>query len=258
MAFRPKLIPTLFTVPAVITMLFLGFWQVDRLVWKEALIERLHERATGEATDLTPGAKDEEADEFRRVRLSGTFDHENEFLLVNRSLNGNPGMHILTPLTRSDGGGHVLINRGWVPFDKVEIAARAAAHAELRFRDEEGRELFVYGAATAVDANGATRAMTTAFDGERITLRLAGDWLADAVYPVVVDPMLGVGNWVTHADPIGDVDVVRDSESTAQAVWVAYSVFFSGSDGDVYFQRFHDDGSQGALVFQKKLPVVPE
>ena len=130
MAFRPKLIPTLFTVPAVITMLFLGFWQVDRLVWKEALIERLHERATGEATDLTPGAKDEEADEFRRVRLSGTFDHENEFLLVNRSLNGNPGMHILTPLTRSDGGGHVLINRGWVPFDKVEIAARAAAQVE--------------------------------------------------------------------------------------------------------------------------------
>ena len=39
--FRPGLAATLFTVAAVAIMVGLGTWQVERLAWKNALIERI-------------------------------------------------------------------------------------------------------------------------------------------------------------------------------------------------------------------------
>src|SRR3546814_3771725 len=45
--------------------------------------------------------------------------------LGNRSLNGNPGLHVVTPLVRADGAGAVLVDRGWVPFERRDPATRA-------------------------------------------------------------------------------------------------------------------------------------
>lgn len=118
MPFRPTLIPTLFTVPALIALLALGVWQLQRLEWKETLIERLHSRAEAPAAPLPTGALPEEEWEYRNVTLRGVFMHANEVHLLNRSLNGNPGLHVLTPMRRTDEGAPevILINRGWVPF----------------------------------------------------------------------------------------------------------------------------------------------
>lgn len=125
MKFKFTFWSTLVSGSALIVLLGLGGWQIQRMQWKETLIERLQSRAEQTPQLLPKGPLDEEADEFRAVAITGQFDHDHEFYLVNRSLNGNPGMHILTPLVRSDGGGAVLINRGWVPFDRVEPASRA-------------------------------------------------------------------------------------------------------------------------------------
>lgn len=126
MPFRPKLIPTLITIPALITLVWLGVWQLQRLAWKEDLIEKLQSRAVAEAVQLPTGALDMEAWEYRKVRAEGVFQHEEEFFLLNRSLNGNPGIHVLTPLKRTDveGDQTILVNRGWVPFDKRERETR--------------------------------------------------------------------------------------------------------------------------------------
>ena len=130
--FRLKLWPTLFTIPALIALLTLGTWQLQRLYWKEALVEKLQTRAAAPPVAL-PKKPADLADldslEYRRVRVSGTFAHEKEFHLVYRSLNGNPGVHVITPLIRADGdagggGGVILVSRGWVPFDKKEAANR--------------------------------------------------------------------------------------------------------------------------------------
>ncbi|MEQ8602411.1 MAG: SURF1 family protein [Marivibrio sp.] len=127
MPFRPKLIPTLFTIPSVIVLVWLGVWQLQRLEWKEELIDKLQSRAVAEAVDLpaTP-ALDREEWEYRKVEAEGVFLHEEEFYLLNRSLNGNPGIHVLTPLKRTDVDGEqtILVNRGWVPFDKRERETR--------------------------------------------------------------------------------------------------------------------------------------
>lgn len=121
--FRPTLIPTLFTIPALITLLALGTWQVQRLGWKQDLIDALQTRATAPEQPMPTGPLNEEAHEFLNVTLTGVYDHDNEFHLLNRSRNGEPGVNIVTPLLRSDGSA-ILVNRGWVPFDLRDKATR--------------------------------------------------------------------------------------------------------------------------------------
>ena len=43
--------------------------------------------------------------------------HEAEMHLLNQVRDGLPGINIFTPLVRADGGGTLLVNRGWVPMD---------------------------------------------------------------------------------------------------------------------------------------------
>lgn len=126
MAFRPKLFPTLFTIPALIALVGLGVWQLQRLEWKETLIDRLQTRAEAPPESLPPGDLSMEEWEFRTVTLTGHFLHEDEMHLLNRSLNGNPGLHVITPFRRTDVPNTpvVLVNRGWVPFELKDKAAR--------------------------------------------------------------------------------------------------------------------------------------
>jgi surfeit locus 1 family protein len=49
-----------------------------------------------------------------RVRLRGSYDFENEIVLVNRSRDGAPGVNILTPVRLADRDTAVVVNRGWV------------------------------------------------------------------------------------------------------------------------------------------------
>jgi surfeit locus 1 family protein len=122
--FRPRLWPTLFTVPAVLLMLGLGTWQVQRLFWKQDLIA---ERQAGLAAPVTPWSEAEgRLPElyWHRISAEGEFLHDRELVLAARSMNGNPGYHIVTPLQIA-GGPVLMIDRGWVPLDRKDPAARA-------------------------------------------------------------------------------------------------------------------------------------
>lgn len=114
----------------LLILVALGTWQLQRLQWKEELIGRLQTRSTAAAMDLPAGPLSRDETEYARVLVSGTFDHKNEFHLLNRSLNGEAGLHVLTPLIRSDGEGAVLISRGWIPFQLRDQALRAEGQTE--------------------------------------------------------------------------------------------------------------------------------
>lgn len=118
MAFRPKLAPTLITIPAFCILVALGVWQLHRLEWKENLIDNLKARSTDTAVEAPVKIDDLPAWEFRHVTMKGHFDNAHEFFIINRSLHGNPGVHVFTPFVRSDADQTVLVNRGWVPFEK--------------------------------------------------------------------------------------------------------------------------------------------
>ncbi len=124
LTFKPAFWPTVFTVPAVLVMLGLCAWQVQRMSWKEALIDRLHTRLVQAPLDAAAVGADPAAAEYRKVRLVGTFLHDKELHLLARSMNRNVGLHIVTPL-RLQSGEVVLFNRGWVPETRKDPARRA-------------------------------------------------------------------------------------------------------------------------------------
>jgi surfeit locus 1 family protein len=58
------------------------------------------------------------------VRCSGTFDHSKEILLGPRTKDNTLGYHVITPLIREAGAGSILVNRGFVPREKIEQSTR--------------------------------------------------------------------------------------------------------------------------------------
>lgn len=122
---------TLFTLAGLLILCSLGIWQLQRLEWKLGIIARVESRMKAPAEPLPPpviwpalAAGDYE---YKRVRLHGTFEHDKEVYVFRASGAGaqGPGFHVLTPL-RLANGGHVLVNRGFVPEALRDAAKRAA------------------------------------------------------------------------------------------------------------------------------------
>jgi surfeit locus 1 family protein len=102
-------------------LLALGTWQVNRLTWKRDLVARVEERAHASPVEAPaasewPALTDPAQYEYRRVKITGTFRHQDEVQVYTVTDLG-PGYWVLTPLERQDGT-RVIINRGFVPTDK--------------------------------------------------------------------------------------------------------------------------------------------
>jgi len=107
-------------VVAVFAVMFCGFmslgiWQVQRLAWKTALIERVDNRIHAAPVDApTPDVVITQQDhEYLRVKLAGRLRHDLE-TPVKAVTDLGAGWWILTPL-ETDQGFTVLVNRGFVP-----------------------------------------------------------------------------------------------------------------------------------------------
>jgi surfeit locus 1 family protein len=109
----------------------LGGWQLERRAWKHALIARVEQRA--HATPVAAPAPAEWSqvsatrDEYRRVRVTGSFLHDAE-ALVQASTELGAGWWVLTPLRQTDGT-IILVNRGFVPPERRDRRARPADNA---------------------------------------------------------------------------------------------------------------------------------
>lgn len=121
--FRPTLWPTLMSVPAFLVLLALGSWQMQRLYWKQELIDAFSERVTAEPLTTAPVGKAIDDIEYRRVRLTGRYLNEHEMFLAGRTFNGRAGWDVLTPF-QADDGTVVVIDRGWIPLEKKDRASR--------------------------------------------------------------------------------------------------------------------------------------
>lgn len=123
--FRPTLWPTLITIPALMVLIAMGVWQLERLEWKEALIHERQSRSQAPAILLPDNLGDPADLAFQNVRLRGRFLHDREFYLAARTLEGRVGLHVVTPLALQDGR-VVLVDRGWIPEGRRDPATRSA------------------------------------------------------------------------------------------------------------------------------------
>lgn len=123
---RPLLVPAIFTLLAGAFLVGLGFWQLERMAWKDGIVARIEARTKAAPQPLPPRATWDElkpdAYEYRRVTLAGRFDNAAEVYILRASSDG-PVYHVLTPLT-VEGGGTVLIDRGVVPAERRDPATR--------------------------------------------------------------------------------------------------------------------------------------
>jgi surfeit locus 1 family protein len=119
----------LFTVPAVLILIALGGWQVQRLHWKEGLIAQRD--AAVIAPPIAPPRSLDEARglEFRHIAAEGVFRNDKERYLAASSDSGEPGYQVLTPLVMSDGR-TMFVNRGFVPSELKDPAKRAAGELD--------------------------------------------------------------------------------------------------------------------------------
>ncbi|MYN25037.1 SURF1 family protein [Duganella levis] len=95
----------------------LGTWQVFRLQWKLALIERVDQRVHAAPVPAPSLAQwpqlNADADDYRRVQLSGVL-LDGSTTQVLASLDRGIGYWVVTPLCTPDGG-IVMVNRGFTP-----------------------------------------------------------------------------------------------------------------------------------------------
>ena len=89
--------------------------------------------------DATQLPDDTASTHFRRVTLSGSYDYDHEVVLSARSLNGSPGVNLVTPLRPNAGGramqvltlvAVVLAGMVVVGLSQAGATAVGAAHAD--------------------------------------------------------------------------------------------------------------------------------
>ena len=117
-----KIFTTILVIFAVLAMIFLGFWQLDRHSQKSDINERISARLDDEPLGLVDLDKlkineitEMERDfEYRSIAVSGKYIQEDSVLIRNRTYNGVPGFWLLTPFQLSNNQ-IIVVNRGWLP-----------------------------------------------------------------------------------------------------------------------------------------------
>jgi len=181
--FSPKWIGFhLLVIVLVVTMINLAFWQLRRLDERRQFNAEVRANANQPIANLDevdPAVATPSAIEWRRVRLSGTYVPGHEFLVVNRSQNGDGGRNIVDALQLADGT-LVLVNRGFVP-DADATPALPAGSIEIvgRLRASEQRR-------TGQPADSSTGILT---DIHRIDVSILAKQFDATVLPLYVEQL---------------------------------------------------------------------
>lgn len=146
------LVPGLFTLAGLALLVWLGMWQLDRKVWKESLIASLDRQTTAAPQPLPPSsawsALTRGNSEFRRVALRVDFigDAQPAYLYTAgsalRADVRQAGYFVFVPARLPDGQ-TIVVNRGYVPADRVHEGASGTADIVGYVRWPESPSWFV-------------------------------------------------------------------------------------------------------------------
>ena len=106
----------------------LGTWQVQRLGWKEDLIDKRMARIDGPLITAAELSSDLDAIEYRRLTVLGDYDHETEMLLSASKREGTSGTNLVTLMRLTEpaflAGQTLVVDRGYIPLDRREPSSR--------------------------------------------------------------------------------------------------------------------------------------
>ena len=137
----------------------LGIWQVKRRAWKLNLLEELEQKTSAPPTELPTNPEQVKDLEFRKVHVRGQFEVGSEIYVGPRSIvledesgglfgrTDTTGFHVITPFKLENSEDRILVNRGWVPKNKLDPSTRGEIvpvnvidlNGVVRLTDEEQR-----------------------------------------------------------------------------------------------------------------------
>lgn len=120
---RKLFFPILLGVSGVAVLLYLGFWQMQRLAWKEGILAEIDARMTGAPIAL-PQDPTETEDEYIAIELSGLIGSEELHVLTSGTAAGT-GYQVITALETSDGR-RVLLDLGLLPLEAKDAPSQNA------------------------------------------------------------------------------------------------------------------------------------
>ena len=112
--------PPLWSIPLVLilTAVFLsaGTWQLRKGWHKQAVGQALEAAPASTPVDLDVHAPAPQSEQVTRGRAVGRYVTERQLLLDGQTRGRTPGYRVWTPLAL-EGGGAIIVDRGWVPAD---------------------------------------------------------------------------------------------------------------------------------------------
>ena len=113
---KHKFLFSVFIIFFILVFIALGSWQIIRLDWKNNLILEIENSLKKPPVELTQSNKKN----FLKIKTSGSIDFAKQIYLYNLNDFGTPGFEVINPIFID--GENFLINRGWIPFEKKDIA----------------------------------------------------------------------------------------------------------------------------------------
>jgi len=209
-ALRPKwLVLHVLALAGLAVMITACFWQLSRLHQKQdrnaLFAARSAEPVQAVAEVVPPDATADRRDaaSYRMLSATGRYLVDEEVFVRSRSLEGQPGAWVLTPLLLDDTPGvAVVVNRGWIPASNTTPTLPAGAEAPTGPVEVVGLALSgeTRGAFGTVDAVGTDLSVLARVDLDRLQQQvepqLLGVYLqlqtqqpaATATFPAVVPP----------------------------------------------------------------------
>jgi surfeit locus 1 family protein len=132
--FEPRLFTTLLAIALIAMLVSLGRWQLHRAAEKRALFDSF---AAAGAASRPIDLQATKLPRYSRVEAVGHYDETRQVLIDNMVESGRAGYFAITPFALQ-GGGWILVNRGWVPLGQTR-AARPAIPVSGNSRVIRGR-----------------------------------------------------------------------------------------------------------------------
>jgi len=129
----PTWLPLIVGTVLVAQFAGLGVWQISR-----GLEKRAEQAAFRDETGFAAWQDGMQIRPYQRLKATGRYDNEHQFLLENIIVNSHYGYYVLTPLIAQDDEPVLLVNRGWIEkasgdFD-VSVLDVPAARVTVRGR----------------------------------------------------------------------------------------------------------------------------
>ena len=101
---------------ALLILVSLGTWQLERLRWKTDILSSMKESLSLPPLKITSQVIDNiDQYSFRRIQLTGNYLYKDNITIYSKVFNKKVGKHLIVPLETKYG--IILVNRGFIPSD---------------------------------------------------------------------------------------------------------------------------------------------